>query len=114
MNGLLQLKWNKWYAVNNNEINIALFTNLKRFFFYLQDHSPFDVVAWHGNYTPYKYHLNNFMAVNSVRFDHAVRQNLCFSVWLFFRIKNLKYCFCCLITETKTSKQRELFLDFNN
>lgn len=36
-----------------------------------QDHSPFDVVGWHGNYYPYKYHLNNFMAVNSVVFDHA-------------------------------------------
>ena len=35
-----------------------------------QDHSPFDVVAWHGNYAPYKYDLNNFMVVNSVSFDH--------------------------------------------
>ena len=35
-----------------------------------QDHSPFDVVAWHGNYAPYKYDLSNFMAVNSVTFDH--------------------------------------------
>jgi homogentisate 1,2-dioxygenase len=37
-----------------------------------QDHSPFDVVAWHGNYAPYKYDLANFAAVNSVTFDHAV------------------------------------------
>ena len=22
--------------------------------------SPFDVVAWHGNYAPYKYDLSNF------------------------------------------------------
>jgi homogentisate 1,2-dioxygenase len=36
-----------------------------------QDHLPFDVVAWHGNYTPYKYNLKNFMAVNTVVFDHA-------------------------------------------
>lgn len=37
-----------------------------------QDHSPFDVVAWHGNYVPYKYNLNNFMVINSVSFDHCV------------------------------------------
>ena len=35
------------------------------------DHSPLDVVAWHGNYYPYKYDLNRFMAINTVSFDHA-------------------------------------------
>ncbi|KAJ2758924.1 hypothetical protein IWQ57_006690, partial [Coemansia nantahalensis] len=35
-----------------------------------QDHSPFDVVAWHGNYAPYKYDLARFAVVNSVSFDH--------------------------------------------
>jgi len=34
-------------------------------------HSPLDVVAWHGNCTPYKYDLARFMAVNTVTFDHA-------------------------------------------
>jgi homogentisate 1,2-dioxygenase len=34
-------------------------------------HSPLDVVAWHGNYVPYKYDLANFMVVNTVSFDHA-------------------------------------------
>jgi homogentisate 1,2-dioxygenase len=34
------------------------------------DHSPLDVVAWHGNYAPYKYDLGRFNAVNSVTFDH--------------------------------------------
>ncbi|CAG2053549.1 unnamed protein product [Timema podura] len=38
-----------------------------------QDHSPFDVVAWHGNYVPYKYNLANFMVINAVKFDHCVR-----------------------------------------
>lgn len=33
-------------------------------------HSPLDVVAWHGNYTPYKYDLARFMAINTVSFDH--------------------------------------------
>ncbi|XP_063150674.1 homogentisate 1,2-dioxygenase isoform X2 [Candoia aspera] len=36
-----------------------------------QNCSPFNVVAWHGNYTPYKYNLSNFMVINSVAFDHA-------------------------------------------
>ncbi len=35
------------------------------------DHSPLDVVAWHGNYAPVKYDLANFMAINTVSFDHA-------------------------------------------
>ncbi|MDH5578193.1 MAG: homogentisate 1,2-dioxygenase [Betaproteobacteria bacterium] len=34
-------------------------------------HSPLDVVAWHGNYTPYKYDLARFMAINTVSFDHV-------------------------------------------
>ena len=34
------------------------------------DHSPLDVVAWHGNYYPYKYDLARFNAVNTVSFDH--------------------------------------------
>jgi homogentisate 1,2-dioxygenase len=33
-------------------------------------HSPLDVVAWHGNYVPYKYDLARFMAINTVSFDH--------------------------------------------
>lgn len=33
-------------------------------------HSPLDVVAWHGNYAPYKYNLAKFNAINSVSFDH--------------------------------------------
>ncbi|KAM3965807.1 homogentisate 1,2-dioxygenase [Aphomia sociella] len=36
-----------------------------------QNHSPFDVVAWHGNYVPYKYNLDRFMVINSVTFDHC-------------------------------------------
>jgi len=33
-------------------------------------HSPLDVVAWHGNYTPYKYDLRHFSPVGSVWNDH--------------------------------------------
>jgi homogentisate 1,2-dioxygenase len=34
------------------------------------DHSPLDVVAWHGNCAPYKYDLARFNTINSVSFDH--------------------------------------------
>jgi homogentisate 1,2-dioxygenase len=34
------------------------------------DHSPLDVVAWHGNYAPYKYDLAKFNVINTVSFDH--------------------------------------------
>jgi homogentisate 1,2-dioxygenase len=34
------------------------------------DHSPFDVVAWHGNLLPFKYNLEHFNTIGSVSFDH--------------------------------------------
>ena len=34
------------------------------------DHSPLDVVAWHGNYAPYKYDLRKFNTIGSISFDH--------------------------------------------
>lgn len=33
-------------------------------------HSPLDVVAWQGNYAPYKYDLRLFNTINTVSFDH--------------------------------------------
>ena len=33
-------------------------------------HSPLDVVAWRGNYAPYKYDLARFMTLNTVSYDH--------------------------------------------
>jgi homogentisate 1,2-dioxygenase len=33
-------------------------------------HSPFDVVAWHGNYMPYKYDLARFNTIGTISFDH--------------------------------------------
>jgi homogentisate 1,2-dioxygenase len=32
--------------------------------------SPLDVVAWHGNYAPYKYDLRHFSPVGALLFDH--------------------------------------------
>jgi homogentisate 1,2-dioxygenase len=34
------------------------------------DYSPLDVVAWHGNYHPYKYDLRRFSPVGALMFDH--------------------------------------------
>ncbi len=34
------------------------------------DHSPLDVVAWHGNYAPWRYDLSKFNTINTVSFDH--------------------------------------------
>ena len=79
-----------------SSLKLSLIRNLPRWQGHLfqakQDHSPFDVVAWHGNYAPYKvsflneirditigelivflyqYNLANFCVVNSVSFDHS-------------------------------------------
>jgi homogentisate 1,2-dioxygenase len=34
------------------------------------DHSPLDVVGWHGNYAPYKYDLRRFNTIGSIAVDH--------------------------------------------
>jgi homogentisate 1,2-dioxygenase len=33
-------------------------------------HSPLDVVAWHGNYAPYKYDMRHYSPVGAIGFDH--------------------------------------------
>jgi homogentisate 1,2-dioxygenase len=34
------------------------------------DHTPLDVVAWHGNYAPCKYDLTTYSPVGAILFDH--------------------------------------------
>ncbi|WP_256104701.1 homogentisate 1,2-dioxygenase [Streptomyces sp. ODS05-4] len=34
------------------------------------DHSPLDVVAWHGSHTPYVYDLRTFNVLGSISYDH--------------------------------------------
>ena len=34
------------------------------------DHSPLDVVAWHGNYAPFRYDLAKFNVIGTISFDH--------------------------------------------
>lgn len=41
-----------------------------RLFSATQEHSPWDVVAWHGVHAPFAYDLMNFNAMGSVTFDH--------------------------------------------
>ena len=55
--------FNKQYKIVNKYLG-------KVFSFY-REHTPFDVVAWHGNHAPYKYDLNKFMVINATSFDHA-------------------------------------------
>ncbi|KAM0322260.1 hypothetical protein ACHAQA_009549 [Verticillium albo-atrum] len=40
------------------------------FFQTTQPHTPFDVVAWHGNYYPIKYDLGRFNTIGSISYDH--------------------------------------------
>jgi homogentisate 1,2-dioxygenase len=39
-------------------------------FEFKKPHSPFNVVAWQGNYYPYKYDLDKFCTIGSISFDH--------------------------------------------
>ena len=41
-----------------------------RLFSTVLDSSPFNVVAWRGNYTPYKYDLAKFNTMGTISFDH--------------------------------------------
>ena len=57
----------------NQVIILLKYQNLSysSIFFFKKDHTCFDVVAWHGNYAPYKYDLRLFNVMNTVSFDHA-------------------------------------------
>lgn len=41
-----------------------------RFYQCVINHSPLDVIGWHGNYAPYKYDLRTFSPVGAILFDH--------------------------------------------
>ena len=34
------------------------------------DYSPYDAVAWRGNYAPFKYDLNLYNTIGSISYDH--------------------------------------------
>jgi homogentisate 1,2-dioxygenase len=43
---------------------------LNKFYTGKMDHSPFDVVGWHGSYSPFKYDLRKYNVINTVSYDH--------------------------------------------
>ena len=57
-----------WFEQKGSCQVVAKFNH--HFFAYEQDHSPLDVVAWHGNYAPYKYDLRRFNTMGTVSYDH--------------------------------------------
>ena len=58
-----------WYEDTQDEWTVVNKFQGK-FFSYRTKHSPFDIVAWHGNYAPYKYDLRKFNTIGSISFDH--------------------------------------------
>ena len=58
-----------WYEDKEGEHKI-INKYLGKFFTYTTTHSPYDVVAWHGNYAPYKYDLRKFNTIGSISYDH--------------------------------------------
>lgn len=60
-----------WFDKDKFETSYTIYNKFsEELFEYEQDHTCFDVVAWHGSYYPYKYDLNDFIPVNSVLKDH--------------------------------------------
>jgi len=61
-------------AFEDKDVDVTYTTVQKymgKLFSSTQEHSPFDVVAWHGNYYPFKYDLNKFNTINTVSYDHC-------------------------------------------
>lgn len=60
-----------WYEDRECE-NYTIIHKLEgQLFSAAQSFSPFNVVAWHGNYVPFKYDLTRFCPANFVEKDHA-------------------------------------------
>jgi homogentisate 1,2-dioxygenase len=58
-------------AFDDSETHFTIITKFGgNFFTFTQEQSPFNVVAYHGNYVPFKYDLRKYCAMNSVTFDH--------------------------------------------
>lgn len=58
-------------AFANSSTACELFCKFQNRFWKTQlDHSPLDVVAWHGNYAPYKYDLRKFNTMGTISYDH--------------------------------------------
>ncbi len=58
-----------WFEDRDEEVEVIQ-KYLGRLWHTSLDHSPLDVVAWHGNYAPCRYDLARFNAIGTVSFDH--------------------------------------------
>jgi homogentisate 1,2-dioxygenase len=58
-----------WYE-DKDEPTEVIQKSLGRLWTTTLDHSPLDVVAWHGNYAPCRYDLSRFNVIGSISFDH--------------------------------------------
>ncbi|NRG16726.1 homogentisate 1,2-dioxygenase [Rhizobiales bacterium] len=58
-----------WYEDKETDCRITV-KWCGRFYVTEIGHSPLDVVAWHGNYAPYKYDLTTYSPVGAILFDH--------------------------------------------
>ena len=58
-----------WYE-HKEEKWTLIHKYINRYFYAEVPFFPYNVVAWHGNYVPFKYDLANFVAVNTVTVDH--------------------------------------------
>jgi homogentisate 1,2-dioxygenase len=58
------------YSLDTSKVWRVVYKLGGKFFYSTQGHSPFDVVAWTGNYAPYKYDLTKFVNVGSISVDH--------------------------------------------
>lgn len=53
------------------DYNFTIVTKImNRFFSAKMNHSIFDVVAWYGNYAPYKYDINDYVVIGSISREH--------------------------------------------
>jgi homogentisate 1,2-dioxygenase len=58
-----------WFE--DKDCNFTVINKYQSKFFTTQyNHSIFNVVAWYGNYVPYKYDLNKFNTLGTISFDH--------------------------------------------
>lgn len=58
-------------AFENTQEEVTLICKYQQHFWAAKaNHSPLNVVAWHGNYAPYSYDLSLFNTINTVSFDH--------------------------------------------
>lgn len=55
---------------HNKTSSTIICKHLNQLWFSTSDHSPLNIVAWHGNYAPYSYDLSLFNTINTVSFDH--------------------------------------------